>query len=60
MQIDNDDFLVDSTTTDDAFHSNKLNVSKFGHIISYQSVSGSFIHNSKTLKWSSINDKQMW
>jgi len=32
--MDNVDFVVDSNLTNDAFHSNKLDVSKFGHIIS--------------------------
>jgi len=34
MQMDNVDFVVDSKTTDDDFHSNKPDASEFGHIIS--------------------------
>lgn len=32
MQIDNVDFVVDSKTTNDAFHSNLFDVSEFEHI----------------------------
>ena len=31
--MDNVDFMVDSKTTNDAFHSNRTDVSKFGYII---------------------------
>jgi hypothetical protein len=34
MQMDNVDFVVESKTTNDAFHSNRSDVSEFGHIIS--------------------------
>jgi hypothetical protein len=33
MQMDNVDFVVESKTTNDAFHHNNSNVSEFGHII---------------------------
>jgi len=34
MLMDNVDFVVDSKTTNDVFHSNRSDVSEFGHIIS--------------------------
>lgn len=34
MQMDNVDFMVDSKTTNDVFHSNIFDVSEFSHIIS--------------------------
>jgi len=38
IQMDNVDFVVDSKTTSDAFHSNRSDVSEFGHIITVQKL----------------------
>jgi len=54
MQMNNVSFVMDSKTTNDTFHSNKPDVLEFGYTTFH------FIHSSKTLRWSSTDNKQRW
>jgi hypothetical protein len=56
MQFDNVDFVVDSKITTYAFHSKRIDVTEFGHVISAcRDIFSTFTNSG----WSSISDKQM-
>jgi hypothetical protein len=56
MQMDNVDFVVDSKTTNGVFHSNRLDVSEFDHVIlGCQRLFHSQFTNSRVEFWRKTN-----